>query len=410
MKIKMIAILVVGLFLHLFNTNASATPVEDNAQSVLTILPAGTINVAPHQPEVLPNSTRGIINALCDVKLNIVSCPFLPNDGLITCDSNGDGIDEVSIKLKDITIINTLLVQVTIPSLTPQLPGTAFPLACCGGEASLMLLKKVGEGDDNIFGEYTQKTTCPIDLGVRAPVVISASPSGGNCGIEQNLQIPGSCFTLPFIVSTDAAGNPVYLPGTTKNVDAVYAVEAGNPGNVIQAKRFVILTHNMIDALFAFGEANAGKTFLIYVTGPNGTSRNLTVRPQGTPTSCPLGNEQGIQVTFSCDKKPTSGGDSAPVSFPAAQVLNCKLERSEAGAFSLTLTGKRISADAKITVGGLTPKKVKVKTSDTDSPGFFTKAILKGRFCNGLPGIVFIENPGERQSSAFQCAAVCNAP
>jgi hypothetical protein len=410
MKIKLITISLFSLFLCLFGAKALAASALDIVSTGITILPVGPVNVAPHQPEVLPNSTRGIINALCDVKLNIVSCPFLPNAGVITCDSNGDGVDEVSIQLKDITIINSLLVQMTIPSLPPHLSGTAFPLACCGGEASITLLKKVGDGDDNIFGEYTLKTTCPIDLGVRAPVVISASPSAGNCAIGQNLQIPGSCFTLPFTVSTNAEGEPVYLPGTTKNVDAVYAVEVGNPSNVIQAKTFVILTHNMIDAFFEFGDANAGKTFLIYVTGPNGTSRNLTVRPQGTPASCPLGNEQGIQVTFSCDKKPTSGGDSAPVSFPAAQVLNCKLERNEAGAFSLTITGKRISPDAKITVGGVIPKKMKVKTQDTENSGFFTKAILKGRFCNGLPGVIFIENPGERSSQAFQCAETCNVP
>lgn len=409
MKIKIIAILFAGLCLFLCNAKTLAVPLPENAQQALTILPAGTVQVAPNQPEVLPNSTRGIINALCDVKLNVLSCPFFPNAGVITCDSNGDGIDEVTIKLVNVTVINSLLVQVTIPSLTPQLPGTAFPLACCGGVASFTLLKKVGAGDDNVFGEYTQKTTCPIDLGIRAPVVISASPSAGNCAIEQNLQIPGACFTLPFIASTDASGNAVYLPGTTINVDAVFAVEVGNPANVIQAKRFVILTHNMIDALFNFGDANAGKTFLIYATGPNGTSRNLTVRPQGTPASCPLGNEQGIQVTFSCDKK-SAPGDSVPVSFPSAQVLDCRLDRNEAGAFSLTLTGRRISADAKITVAGVTPKKVKLKTLDENNSGFYTKAILKGRFCNGLPGIILIENPGERPSPAFQCAEVCQVP
>jgi hypothetical protein len=410
MKCKLIAICFSALTLLLLNNHAATASAQDQAQSALIILPAGTVNVAPHQPEVLPNSTHGIINALCDVKLNILSCPFFPNAGVITCDSNGDGVDEVTIILKDVTIINSLLTQVTIPSLGPQLPGTAFPLACCGGEASLTLLRKVGPGDDNIFGEFTQKATCPIDLGVRAPVVISASPSAGNCAVEQNIQIPGSCFTLPFIAAKDAEGNPIYLPGTSINVEAIYAVEVGNPNNVIQAKRFVILTHNMIDALFAFGEANAGKTFLIFATGPNGTSRNLIARPQGTPASCPLGNEQGIQVTFTCDRGSGSGGGSSPVSVPSALIQSCKLERNEAGAFSLTLTGKRISPEAKISVGGLAPKKVKFKTVDEGNTGFFTKAILKGKFCNGLPGTVFVENPGELRSPAFQCADVCQAP
>src|SRR5207253_8831486 len=89
---------------------------------------------------------------------------------------------------------------------------------------------------------------------------------------------------------------------------AVFAVDRNNPANVIQSKNFVIINTNVIDALFDFGGANAGKTFLIYATGPNGTSRNLTALPPGTPTPCPLGNEQGIQVTVTCKSAGGSGG------------------------------------------------------------------------------------------------------
>jgi hypothetical protein len=91
------------------------------------------------------------------------------------------------IPLKNITVVNRLLVQATLPALSPQLPGSPFPLACCGGKASLVLSRHVSAGDDNIFGPFTQTQTCEIDLGVRAPVVISASPSEGDCAMQQNL-------------------------------------------------------------------------------------------------------------------------------------------------------------------------------------------------------------------------------
>ena len=159
-------------------------------QTAMVILPVFPITAAPNQPEIKPNDTSGIINALCDVQLYIVGCSFMPNAATINCDSNGDGIDDVVIQLKDIQILNRNLVRVTIPALGPQLPGTAFPLSCCGGIASLTLIQHVGAGDDNVFGEFTQKTTCDIDLGLRAPVVLSSTPGGGNCATTQDLLIP----------------------------------------------------------------------------------------------------------------------------------------------------------------------------------------------------------------------------
>src|SRR5205085_10249420 len=207
-----------------------------------------------------------------------------------------------------VTVINPLLVRATLPALGPALPGTPFPLACCGGAANAVLSVTVTEGDNNVFGTFTITQTVPIDLGQRAPVVISASPGSLDCAVAQNLIIPGACFLL-------GDGKP--------NVTAVYAVERGNPANVIQSKAFVVINANVIDALFDFGGANAGKTFLIYATGPNGTSRNLTDLPPGTPLPCPLGNEQGVQVTVTCKAATGSGGGSGSV--PLAD--RCELQR-----------------------------------------------------------------------------------
>src|SRR2546421_7221868 len=94
------------------------------------------------------------------------------------CDTNGDGVSDLSIPLKNITIINRFLLQATIPSLAST-PGTAFPLACCGGVTTITLKRSVSAGDDNIFGPFTQTLTCSINLGIRAPVVVSTTPAEG---------------------------------------------------------------------------------------------------------------------------------------------------------------------------------------------------------------------------------------
>src|SRR5262247_477271 len=72
------------------------------------IFPAGPVAVAPNQPAVPNQSTVGIINALCDVTLDFVGCGFMPSAVSLGCDTNGDGLSDVSIPLKDIKLINSL--------------------------------------------------------------------------------------------------------------------------------------------------------------------------------------------------------------------------------------------------------------------------------------------------------------
>lgn len=382
----------------------SVNPSTSTARTIATVrLPASQgifvipepFVVAPGQPVPEPRSTVGLINALCDVTLNIVGCGFMPTQITITCDINADGVPELVIPLKDITLVNRLLVQARLPALAPQLPGTPFPLACCGGTATLTLTRTIGAGDDNIFGPFTQSISVPIDLGIRAPVVLSASPSSGNCAVGQNLIIPGSCFLL-------ADNKP--------NVTSVFAVDRNNPSNVIQATSFVIMNANLIDAYFEFGPSNAGRTFLIYASGPNGTSRNLTALPEGAPFGCSLGNEAGSIVTFTCDgaSEPDTGGTSPPAELPL--VIACNLEREASGALSLTIIANPpgIPDTATITVGGVTAKKMKFKDPVPDTnPPRYRRVILKGRICQGLPGIIVVTTP-DRVHSPFMCSEVCS--
>ena len=355
------------------------------------IFPDGPVAVAPNQPAVEDQSTVGIINALCDVTLNFIGCGFSPSAIAIVCDTNGDAVPDISIPLTDIESINPLLLQATIPSLATT-PGSAFPLVCCGGQATIMLSRTVTAGDDNVFGPYTQTITCAIDLGIRAPVVISASPSDGDCAIGQNLLIPGACFVL-------ADGKP--------NVTSVFAVEVGNPTNVIQASPVEILSANLIDAFFHFGASNAGKTFLIYASGPNGTSRNLTELPSSAPEDCPLGNEQGVKVTFGCKSTSTGGGAGAGSATASIAVLNsCRVDREDSGVFVLSVFGKGIRTGATLTVGGVTPKKVKLRDPDPVD-NTFTRIIVKKKFCDSLPGAVVITNPDGTSSAPLLCSERC---
>ncbi len=359
-----------------------------NAQT-LTVLPILPVAVAPNQPEVLSGSTKGIINAVCEVNLYIVGCSFRPQNGKITCDTNGDGVPELMIPLTNITSVNGILVQAVIPALSPDLPGTPFPLSCCGGLASLTLSRTVLASPDNIFGEFTQSITCPIELGERAPVVVSASPSGGNCSIGQDLLVPGSCFVR-------ADGTP--------NVTSVFAVDRNDPNHVVQSSRWSILNPNLIDALFEFGSVNAGKTFLIFVRGPNGTSRNLTALPAGATPGCPLGNEQGIVVTFACATVAPPHVD--PV-FPPI-IRACKLERSSSGAVSLIIGAVGVRSNAVVTVGGITPKKLTFKDPIPVEPDSFQIVVAKGsKLCNGLPGGIVITNAGGFPSPTFSCNERC---
>jgi hypothetical protein len=335
-------------------------------------------------------STVGIINALCDLTLDFIGCGFLPTRVVLNCDANGDGVSDLAIPLKNITVINGVFFQATIPSLAST-PGTGFPLACCGGMTTITLSRTVGAGDDNAFGEFTQTITCPIDLGIRAPVVISATPSQGDCSTGQNILIPGSCFLL-------AGGKP--------NVTSVVAIEVGNPSNVIQAKPVAILSNNLIDAFFEIGSLNAGKTFLIYAIGPNGTSRNLTLLPAGAPSGCPLGNEQGVEVTFKCKSAGTGDTGEGAGSSVGAVVSGCRVDRTEAGGFVLSIFGSGIRDGATITVAGKTPKKVKFTGAD-ETTGSFTKIIVKKKFCESLPGAIVVTNPDGTSSVPFLCGAQC---
>ncbi|HEU4387651.1 MAG TPA: hypothetical protein VFV34_07635, partial [Blastocatellia bacterium] len=370
------------------------------------------------QGQKVASPTAGIVNALCNVQLNMVGCGFVANEATIicqgfqgdtgvplqrpgktvsnaqnvVCDTDGNGIPDLAIPLTNVTPVNANLIRGTLavaPNATgnPRAPsiGSAFPFACCGGLANFTLTVTYTAGDNNQFGLFSLTTTCVIDLGNRAPVVKSATPSGPlDCTNPQDLLISGFCFILP---------------NGTANVTSVFAVELGNPSNRVNAISFVILSPNLIDADFNFGSANNGKVFLIFVSGPSGQSRNLiTTDPR--PAGCPTGNEDGIQVVFRCQTPPQQCADPRPA------VGTCLLSRNEGGAFVLEVPVTGTKTGATITISGQTPTKVKFKNG---------RFIIKAP-CALIPGPIVVTNPGpvaqgcpanNNTSVAVQCNERC---
>jgi hypothetical protein len=259
----------------------------------------GPFVVAPNQP-VVP------MNALGPFDVLVLGTGFFPNEVTTVCqgfgaterpgktatttmtlaiDNNGDAVPESTLTLDNVTPVNANLVRGTL-STASGLPGTVFPLAALGPFGTVNVTTTFTAGDNNALGAFTRTASVALDLGKRAPVILSVVPTSGDCGSAQSLAIGGASFKQG--------------DGTTANVTSVFAIDPNNSGVSIPATSFSIVDTNNLNAVFNFPAGSAGKTFLIFTSGPNGTSRNLITLPGGTPPGVPTGNEAGNLVNFSC--------------------------------------------------------------------------------------------------------------
>jgi hypothetical protein len=258
-----------------------------------------------------PDSGPDLIDALGGVDVYLVGSGFFPNEVTQLCegagpepgtgvptprpgktvtsvaqiaiDDNGDAIPEATFLVGNVTPISKNLVSARLTPLVTA-PGTPFPFSTSGGQATITLTTTFSGGDNNVFGPFTRTAVGSLTTGKRAPVVLGVTSTAGDCSVSQDLLISGASFI--------ESGGPV---------SDVFAVEDGNPANIIHATSFSVVDNNTITARFNFGGPNFGKKFLIFVTGPGGTSRNITpTLPAGTPSGVPLGNEQGNLVEFAC--------------------------------------------------------------------------------------------------------------
>jgi hypothetical protein len=265
---------------------------------VITSVTPGPFVVAPNQP-------HNLINALGPVDVLVTGSGFFPNETTSICsgfgppserpgktvstamslalDNNNDGTPEATVNLTNVTPVNNNLVRGTLAPLTGSgLPGTAFPLVATGPFATLSVTTTFSAGDNNAFGSFSRTSNSPLNVGNRSPVVLTATSNTLDCSAPQNVTITGGVF-----LSGDG----------TPNVTSVTAVDGGT---LFTATSFTIVDTNNLTATFNFPASAIGHLFLIFANGPNGTSRNLTTLPVGTPAGVPLGNEAGNQVTLSC--------------------------------------------------------------------------------------------------------------
>jgi hypothetical protein len=373
-----------------------------------------------------PGSGTDLVDALCAVPINIIGCGFFPNEvtticvGVnpatgpgspqragktvttavaLTCDFNGDGVIDATVALASVVPVNKHLITATIPTVAIGSVGasgtsTAFAAACCGGTGSLIVTTTFTAGENNIFGPFTRTVTCALALGTRAPVVFSVTPSTGVCNGVQDLLISGACFC-----GTNGLGNIT---------DVTLVPISGPCTTTLHSIGFVVLNCNLLDAAFNITSACAGTKYAVFVTGPGGTSRNLAALQPGQTCNV-LGNEFGVQVTFTCN---TSGGPGSGNTPDIATISACKLGRDEvSGAFFLDVTGNNIKDGASVTVGGQVPKKIQFKDLVAGTTNTFTRVRLKKKICKLLTGssTIVITNPGGSQnaSQGFLCTEKC---
>ena len=388
--------------------------------------PANAIcQVVVPSPFATTPSTTGLVNALCAVQLNLVGCGFFPNEvtticqgfeaetgvplqrpgktvstaATLSCDTNGDGIAESTVALVSVTPVSCNLVRATIPvsATFGTTSSSGFPAACCGGAGTITVTTTFSSGDNNVFGPFTRTVTCAIALGTRAPVVISVTPSNGSCSIPQDLLITGACFIINGVPS----------------VTSVFALDRANCATRINATDVLYNKREPDRRVVQLHERECREDV------PDLRARARRDQPEhrtvfagaGWNTAgCPTGNEQGIQVTFTCNSGTVPGGGGNPPDI--AVLTRCNLRRDEAsGAFSLDVFGTNIKAGAAVTINGQVPKKVQFKDLATGSTDTFTRITLKKKICKSLNGAasIVVTNPGPngQPSAALLCTATC---
>ncbi|HKP13594.1 MAG TPA: hypothetical protein VJZ91_15845 [Blastocatellia bacterium] len=94
---------------------------------------------------------------------------------------------------------------------------------------------------------------------------------------------------------------------------------------------------------------------------------------------------------------------------PAPALVNgCRIMREPNGTFVLMVFGAGIKEGATVTVGGLTPKKVKFVELEPGSTTSYKTIRLVKKFCGGLPGNIVVANGGPCDSpQAFFCNERC---
>src|SRR5215469_15194211 len=261
------------LSVRVTTSEALSTRVAMQSSNCPVVLPATTVQVAPGQPAVgtvdaaTPDSsgkrtatpTAGIINALCSVRLSFVGCSFSPDTITLGCDTNGDGVPDLSVKLTDVTQVDADLVQATLSTAASGIPGSCFILP--DGTTNVTSVFAVDKSDATNIIQATRFVVLTPNL-IDAAFDLGSDNAGkvfyiyakGPSGTSRNL------ITLP-------SGALACVPGNELGVPVTFSCAASQPAPQSNVA--------VVNGCFQ-DRAPSGK-FLLTITGGN-IQQGATVR------------------------------------------------------------------------------------------------------------------------------------
>jgi hypothetical protein len=115
----------------------------------------------------------------------------------------------------------------------------------------------------------------------------------------------------------------------------------------------------------------------------------------------------GLALTASIPARGVITVFAKTASAPRPRITSCEVKRTSSGSVTLVVTGEHFREGITATVGGVVPKKIKLKGAASTDGDEFTRLVLKGGICRGLPGDVVVTVPGLGSSDAFPCESTC---
>jgi hypothetical protein len=316
--------------------------------------------------------------------------------------------------------------SVTQPQYTLQYPGGAtrvkieISVASPQTAGSLSLYVRFGERvvvePTRITADFATAATMPLYFPTNGLHVFEAGTyyiALTNCGSEQvdytiraKLLTPTDADTAEVTVETSFGEVPAAPPGSCSLSRTQYKVITPNAGPCSGNTIGVTAFSNQNIKLYARRDQRVtienGQIVADIASPSAGTFLTLLLLPGGTyfiaVVNC---STEAADYVVSLSQ--------VVVDADLPLVNGCSLERNPSGKFVLNVYGVNIREGAMVTVGGVTPKKVKFVELEPGATNFYRTIRLVKRFCGSLPGNIVITNPPGSctASSAFFCNQAC---
>ena len=291
-------------------------------------------------------------------------------------DEDGDGITDATIEFTDpdVVVTNEFTIRLTVDFSQTNL---------CGGDVEVCIFAVYGFGDDNKYFELQQldgdaplevapvTLTCAstIDIGARAPVVLSIAPDTVACEDPddpdnvEDVQIAGLCF-FGSITSAFITTNP---DGTGTRVDL---------SNVVNVQS------NIVTATVPIAQLTPDTPYYVFVVRSDG------VRSTSYP------NAFGFDVTFTCLSEETPEE-------PEIRLTSCRVVRNSVGKLILQVNGENfVPNDSIVLLNGVPCRRNKYPARFINpTSGTTTRINCSGGLSGLLPATVTVRNQSDGRVS-----------